>query len=161
MSLARSRTAVMSATFTRLMIGLPATILSRSVTGPSSTASRSTTSTSESAQRGEERIDVDFAAGILLDELADVALQRQHGADFAPGDLPKPVDGGQRLRLGHCDGERVAHLEHRDDQQPLGFFFADELHQCRIDQPVAQMARRRTPRLCPSTCTRAALVMTP
>ncbi len=46
MSLALSRTAVRKATLTRFTIGLPSTIRSRSVIGPSSIVSRSTTWTS-------------------------------------------------------------------------------------------------------------------
>src|SRR5690606_29159123 len=79
-------------------------------------------------------------ARVLLDELADVALGRQHRPDAQARELPEPVDGGQRLRLGHGDGQLALDLEHRDDLEPLGLLLADEAEQSRVDQAVAELA---------------------
>jgi len=89
---------------------------------------------------GEKGVDAHITAGVLPDELGDVGLEGQDGADPATGQGAEAVDGGQALRLGHRDGERVAHLEHGHDFQPLGLIGADKFEDLRIDQPVAQLA---------------------
>ena len=60
------------------------------------------------------------------------------GRILQPVSWRKPIDLRQRLRLGHRDGERVAHLEHRNRYEALGLLLADQLEQRRVDQAVTK-----------------------
>src|SRR3954447_26917618 len=102
MSLALSRTAVSRATLTRLMIGLPATILSRSVVGPSSTLSRSTTSTSDSAREGRN-------ASTLVSPAAYFLMNsRMLASSASTGRILQPESWRSRSILGSDCGSVIA-----------------------------------------------------
>ena len=62
------------------------------------------------------------------------------GLIWQPVSRTEQVDGGQRLRLGHRDGQRVADLEQRQHPQARGLFAVDQARRGRIDQAVPQVA---------------------
>ena len=85
----------------------------------------------------QERIDFHFRGQVFDLEFSDVGFQRQDRSDLTTCEILKPIDGGQRLRLGHGDRQGVADLEHRERLKPLGLFFIQHFGDFGIDQAVA------------------------
>ena len=77
------------------------------------------------------------AVGVEL-ALGDFFEPRQHQPQLAARELLNLVQNRNRERIGGRQGERVVHLEHRQDLQPAGGFLGQQGHGRRFVQAEAE-----------------------
>ena len=91
-------------------------------------------------QGDQERVDVHLLAQVLSWNSTMLRSRARTGLMRQPVRALRRSIVGQRLRLGHRDGQRVADLEQRQGLQAAGFLAVEQAGDGGVDQPVAQLA---------------------